>query len=205
MTDLAIVQISVGHARPLAPHANCTRFRDKEVTSGIVKHPVAAPIIWAGPHGLYGDHQADLRAHGGVTKAIYAYPSAHLTAWQQELGEEILPGMSFGENLTVTGADEAEVCIGDTFSCGRVQLVVTGPRRPCYKLARHRGDDVPRRMVETGRCGWYFRVQAGGDLPTSGGVLQLTDRPNPGHTVALVFADKMEEVGGAIPGPPDEE
>jgi MOSC domain-containing protein YiiM len=205
MTELAIVQVNTGQPKPLAPHANCTHHRERVVVSAFVKRRVAGESIMVRQSGLVGDAQADMRVHGGMLKAVYAYPKAHLSAWQAELGEPMLPGESFGENFTVEGADENIVCVDDMYSCEGVLLCVTMPRQPCYKLARHLGDDVPRRMIQNGRCGWYFSVLTGGELPTTGAVLKLEARPKPELPIALVFAQKMRRTGGKIPGPSDGE
>jgi MOSC domain-containing protein YiiM len=205
MAELEIVQINVGQPQYLAPHPDSNRHRDRRVTSSIVKRRITGvDAVGVDACGLYDNHQADLRVHGGVKKAIYAYPFEHLEQWGAELGSGVMPGESFGENLTVRGALEEEVFIGDTFRCGDVMLRVTGARRPCYKLARHMGDAVPLRMIETGRCGWYFSVLVPGMLPTRGGVLtRITQCEGVRVSVAQVFAEKMRREPG-IPGPRDE-
>lgn len=198
---LTLVQVSVGTPAPLG------KTDETEVRSSIVKQRVEAPFVHLGPMGIIGDEQADQRVirgkrvHGGPLKAVYAYPLEHLALWTAELPGGVSPGSSFGENLTVTGATEEDVQIGDEFCYGDVVLQVTSPRRPCYKLGLHMGEDIPRRMMANGRCGWYFKVVSPGELPTTGITLDLIGRVNGAQTVAEAFAEKVRREP-AIPGPP---
>jgi MOSC domain-containing protein YiiM len=133
--------------------------RGENVWSGIRKLPVAASAtLWLSSLNLSGDGQADLSVHGGVDKAVYAYPSEHLAPWTQELGEELGPA-PFGENLSTIGALETDVRIGDMWSWGDALLQVSQPRWPCFKLALYRSRaDIQQRMRAHGRTGWYLRV-----------------------------------------------
>ncbi len=148
--------------------------------SAFVKRPVEGAVD-VGAGGLAGDRQADLRVHGGPDMAVYAYPFGHYDQWRSEFPEHAaLWGMGgLGENLSLEGWDEAGVCVGDTVRIGAVLMQVTRPRKPCFKLAL-RFDDLrlPRRLTQSGRCGWYFRVLEGGRI-ASGAVAELVERPNP--------------------------
>jgi len=129
--------------------------------------------------GLEGDEQADLAVHGGVDKAVYAYPSANYPLWHQEFPEHVRiwgPG-SLGENLTLSGFDETNVNIGDVFKIGSAVLEVTQPRKPCFKLAlRFSGDQrIAPRMIREARTGWYFRVIQEGHL-VAGDRVEFLDR-----------------------------
>jgi len=150
--------------------------RGERVYSGIHKLPVdAGETLWLSSVNLAGDGQADLTVHGGLDKAVYAYPSEHLTAWTGDLGEELGPA-PFGENLSTVGAREDDVRIGDVWSWGEAQLQVTQPRWPCFKLALHRGRaDVQTGMRSTGRTGWYLRVLEPGEVPVAGPVYASED------------------------------
>ena len=88
------------------------------ILSGIVKTPVTADELYLDTLNLEGDRQADLTVHGGLDKAVYAYPAEHLPRWNDELGVTFGPG-TFGENLTTTGWTEDEVRIGDVWAWGR--------------------------------------------------------------------------------------
>src|SRR2546429_550889 len=108
-------------------------WQGKLVTTGIFKTRVNAPVM-VRRLNLDGDGQADLTVHGGVSKAVYAYPSEHYAFWRAELPGMDLPWGMFGENLTTEGLLESCVYIGDKFGIGDVELMVTEPRMPCYKL-----------------------------------------------------------------------
>jgi MOSC domain-containing protein YiiM len=146
--------------------------RGQLVWSAIGKRPVAAATLGLDALNLEGDRQADLRVHGGPDKAVYAYPAEHLPYWNAELGMEppFGPG-SFGENLTTAGWLEDEVRIGDIWAWGDALLQVTQPRSPCYKLAMATGrPDLLKRLVESGRTGWYLRVLQPGRVPVAGSI-----------------------------------
>jgi MOSC domain-containing protein YiiM len=108
---------------------------------------------------LDGDVQADLTVHGGVTKAVYAYPSEHYPFWRKELADLELPFGMFGENFTTEGLLENDVYIGDRFRVGNAELVVTEPRMPCGKLAvKFQRSDITKRFLQSRRSGLYFAV-----------------------------------------------
>jgi MOSC domain-containing protein YiiM len=129
------------------------------VWSGISKAPVEpGTVMWLSSVNLAGDGQADLSVHGGVDKAVYAYPSEHLEPWSSEL-ETTLGPAAFGENLSTVGPTEADVCIGDVWAWGDAYLEICQPRWPCFKLALHlQRADIQKRMRATARTGWYLRV-----------------------------------------------
>jgi len=131
------------------------------VRTSIWKTPVDGPVAVAGVN-LAGDEQSDLRVHGGPDKAVYAYAAEDYDWWEGQLGAGLAPG-TFGENLTVVGADLAEAVVGEIWEVGTVRLAVTQPRMPCFKLGIRMGDaDFVDRFDEARRLGTYLRiVQAG--------------------------------------------
>lgn len=137
--------------------------------------------VQVGTLGLAGDEQADLRVHGGPEKAVYAYAAAHYAAWTDEYPEhreQFVPG-GFGENLTVAGMMERDLCVGDVHRIGSALLQVCQPRQPCFKLALFFADPrMLRAMVRSGRAGWYYQVVEGGEI-RAGDEVQLDQRPNP--------------------------
>ncbi|MBU6297426.1 MAG: MOSC domain-containing protein [Alphaproteobacteria bacterium] len=144
----------------------------EEILSGIAKHAVQAESVVLRTLGITGDGQADLEAHGGVDKAVYVYPSDHWIWWETEKNLHCAPN-TFGENLTLAGADETDICIGDRFEWGDALLEVSQPRAPCFKLGIHTGRrDVPLAMTLSARCGWYLRVIAGGVVPVRRAILR---------------------------------
>jgi MOSC domain-containing protein YiiM len=134
------------------------------VRTGIFKTPVHKRIQMRSMN-LDGDQQADLVNHGGSDKAVYAYPSEHYAYWTAELAEAELPWGSFGENLTVAGLLEADVCVGDRFQIGTAEVVITQPRIPCFKLnLKFQRDDMAKRFLASRRTGFYLRVLREGEV-----------------------------------------
>ncbi|MBJ6978260.1 MOSC domain-containing protein [Luteimonas sp. MC1895] len=163
--------------------------------SAIAKAPRSGPVH-IGSLGLDGDEQGDPRVHGGVDKAVHHYPRDHYAAWRTELGNLPLlaaPG-AFGENLSSAGLDEGSVCLGDRFSLGGALLEVSQGRQPCWKLNDRFGvRDMARRVQDTGRTGWYYRVLQPGHAST-GDVLELVERPCPGwplRRLMRLLADRV--------------
>lgn len=148
------------------------------------KFPVAAPVA-VGPMGIAGDVQHNRRYHGGLEKAVYAYPLSGYAGWRADFPAftEQFDAGAMGENLVITGQDETMICIGDMLRCGSATLQVTQIREPCSTLAAVIGTTrVVRAMVRTGRCGWYLRVVEPG-LLGPGDCHDVIDRPNPTWTV----------------------
>ncbi|MDQ3693494.1 MAG: MOSC domain-containing protein [Chloroflexota bacterium] len=135
---------------------------------------------------LDGNAQADTKNHGKLNQAVLLYAAAHYPWWQCELGRpEIGPG-GFAENFTLDGITEATAHIGDTYAIGDARIQVTGPRYPCYKIARRWGIPGLNGLVAaTGRTGWYCRVLEEGWIEP-GLPLLLVARPYPDFTIALV-------------------
>ena len=134
------------------------------VTTGIYKDPIKGRVA-VRKLNLDGDRQADLKVHGGADKAVYCYPVEHYDYWRSELpGRELSLGM-FGENFTIDGLFEDAVNIGDRFSIGSAEVVVTQPRLPCYKLGiRFQSDDMVKRFLASRRTGFYLAVTREGEV-----------------------------------------
>jgi MOSC domain-containing protein YiiM len=183
LEPLALPILSVNVARPaLLGMRGAT-----PVMSGIRKRPVRETEIKLDTCNLEGDGQADLVNHGGADKAVYGYPAAHWSYWRAEHGLSCGAG-TFGENLTLDGAGEDEVRIGDVYAWGDARLEVSQPRAPCYKLSMHLGrDDIAPAMVKTGRCGWYFRVLEGATVPCAKAALVRIGGDAAAPTVAEAF------------------
>lgn len=128
---------------------------------------------------LDGDRQADLRVHGGISKAVYAYPVEHYAFWKQELPEMDLPYGMFGENFTTEGLLEAALNVGDRFRIGEAELMVTEPRMPCYKLGIKFGrSDIIKRFLQSRRTGFYLAVLQEGKVAAGDAVELLSRDPN---------------------------
>ena len=148
------------------------------VSTGIFKEPVKGRL-WVRKLGIEGDGQADLTAHGGPDQAVYAYPVEHYAYWEEQFGRDPLPFGQFGENLSITGIDEASARVGDTLKIGTAVLQVTQPRLPCYKLGIRMGagKTFPKRFQKSGRVGFYLRVIKEGEL-AAGDRIERVDVPD---------------------------
>ena len=155
---------------------------DQPWYSGIYKTPVRGPVR-VGRLNLAGDGQADLNAHGGPDRPILAYCAEHYNRWREELAVADAPYGAFGENFTISGLSETEVCIGDHYAVGPVRLEVSQPRQPCWKLARRwRNKELPALVVRHDRGGWYLRVLEEG-IVEAGIAVELLERPFPRWTI----------------------
>ncbi len=134
------------------------RVRGKPIYSGFVKKPVTGEVK-VGKLNLEGDRQADLTVHGGIDKAVYAYPSEHYPFWVEKYPDMEIPWGSFGENLTTEGLLESEVHLGDRLGVGSTELEVTQPRFPCYKLGLRFGTQaILKTFLDSERSGYYLKV-----------------------------------------------
>jgi MOSC domain-containing protein YiiM len=122
--------------------------------------------------GLAGDEQADLSVHGGITKAVYAYPSEHHAFWRTVRAQAgvaawdapVAPGL-FGENLTLAGLTEAGAWIGDLLRFPRCSLAVSEPRHPCFKFNAAMGfAHAAKLMQQSLWCGFYLAVREPGHI-----------------------------------------
>ena len=148
------------------------------VNTGIFKESVAWRVA-VRKVNLDGDGQADLSVHGGVDKAVYCYAASHYDYWRKELPGRELPMGMFGENLTIDDFTEDSVHLGDRFSVGTAEVVVTQPRLPCYKLGvRFGSDDMVKQFLASGRTGFYVAVQRAGDVGAGDEVKVMARDPN---------------------------
>ncbi|KID12400.1 MOSC domain-containing protein [Ponticoccus alexandrii] len=184
------VTLLTGRAAPLP---------GSDTLSGIGKTPVTHPLTLS-PEGFEGDEQADRRVHGGIEKAVHHYPLDHYSDWRAELSDLqalTAPG-GFGENISTAGLTEAEVAVGDTFRLGDALIQVSQGRQPCWKLNHRFGvPNMARRVQQTGRTGWYYRVLEPGTV-TPGDRLELIDRLAPDWTLRrlwhALYVDRMNLV-----------
>jgi MOSC domain-containing protein YiiM len=175
---MRIVSLNVGLPREM-------EWRGRTVRTSIFKTP-ADRRLRVTTLNLDGDQQSDLSVHGGVDKAVYAYPSEHYAYWRQELPQMDLPRGVFGENLTTEGLLEEDVRIGDRFRVGSAEFVVTQPRMPCFKLGIRFGrPDIVKRFLRSGRSGFYFAVLLEGEVG-AGDSIELIAQAEGGLTVADV-------------------
>ncbi|MBY6013453.1 MOSC domain-containing protein [Qipengyuania gaetbuli] len=157
--------------------------------SAIVKAPVAGRVKIR-TFGIEGDMVADTKHHGGADMAVHHYPGDHYADWNDWLGgHELLAGpAAFGENLMSLGLVETQVHVGDRFRLGTAILEISQGRQPCWKIEhRFQRKGMVARILETGRCGWYYRVIEEG-AAAAGDRLERIETVNPEWSVARVFA-----------------
>ncbi|EPA0509226.1 MULTISPECIES: MOSC domain-containing protein [Vibrio] len=139
--------------------------------------------------GFISDEQGDPRFHGGIQKALHIYPSEHYPIWQQELGERTIfqSAGGFGENISSKGVTESTICLKDKIRIGSTLLEVSQGRMPCWKLnVRFDQHDMARRLQDTLRTGWYFRVLEEGDIGAGDDII-LCERPYPEWPLARIM------------------
>ena len=189
MSQLSVSGVQVAHARKVM-------IGGRAILTAIHKLPVSGPVAVA-PLGLHGDEQADLSVHGGLDKAVYAYPSEHYAFWRQARQsagvagiDDSLPFGSMGENLTLNGLLENEVWVGDVLRFANCVLRVEQPREPCYKFNAALGfNTAVKAMAQSGFCGFYLSVDQPGTVQTGE---RFTLEPGPRHvSIPQRFQAKM--------------
>lgn len=143
----------------------------RSILTAIYKTAVLGPVE-VKALGLQGDEQADLSVHGGLEKAVYAYPAEHYAFWMEARRaagvagiDTALPHGSMGENLTLNGLLESGVWVGDVLRFPRCALRVQQPREPCYKFNAAMGfNTAVKAMAQSGFCGFYLSVDTPGTL-----------------------------------------
>lgn len=188
-----VLSVNTGSAQPLL-------IQGRRILSGIGKQPVvgAVPVRAL---GLEGDEQADPSVHGGLSKAVYAFPVEHLAPWAAErtarglpppagqVDTASLPHGFMGENLSLSGLLETDAWVGDELHFPDCVLRITEPRQPCYKFNAIMGfNQAGRHMALTGQCGFYLAVVKPGSI-AAGQAFEL----RPGFralSIAQAFAGK---------------
>ncbi|MES2611751.1 MAG: MOSC domain-containing protein [Pseudomonadota bacterium] len=186
---LLVRHVNTGSARRL-------KVGERSVLTAIGKTAAAGPVA-VHRLGLAGDEQADLSVHGGLDKAVYAYPFAHYAFWQAErrrhgvsLFDEELPPGFMGENLSVDGLLEHEVFVGDSLRFPDCVLRVTAPREPCFKFNAVMGfAQASRAMALAGCCGYYLAVDEPGTIAAGQRATLVPGRRSLG--IAQAFAAKF--------------
>jgi MOSC domain-containing protein YiiM len=187
--ELRLLSVNVGMPKQIG-------MRDgAPLMSAIGKTRVASPTIEVGALGLTGDAVANPKVHGGVDKAVYAYPADNWAWWEMEKNFPCFPA-AFGENLTLRGADETEVHIGDRFAWGEAVLEISQPRSPCHKFQVYsKREHAGALMTISGRCGWYMRVVREGIAATDAPLTRISEGPGPDlRTVFFAaFGNRVEK------------
>ncbi len=184
-----LLSVQLGTARRV-------KMGERTVLTAFNKQAVAGDAVVASL-GLLGDEQADLSIHGGLEKAVYAYPSEHYGFWQKARFDAgvspLIDGIArgfMGENLSLSGLLEADVWAGDVLKFPRCELKVTVPREPCHKLNTAMGfSRASRLMAESGFCGFYLSVLSPGSL-RAGELFEVIPGRR-GVSIPQLFAAKM--------------
>jgi ferredoxin-NADP reductase/MOSC domain-containing protein YiiM/ferredoxin len=165
-----IVSVNVGLPQNVA-------WQGRTVRTAVWKTPVTERIF-ARRLNLDGDGQGDLRGHGGEQRAIMVYQLDSYRYWASYLGRSDLAAGVFGENLTVEGLPDNEVCIGDRFRIGGAVVEISQPRDTCYRVGiRLNNPEIPALLVAHHRPGFYFRVIQEGEIGSGDRIEKLSDGP----------------------------
>ena len=183
-----LVSLNVGMPRDVS-------WQGRTVFTGVFKDPVTGPRR-VRRLNVDGDGQGDLGGHGGEQRAVFVYQLDSYRYWERELGRTDLAPGQFGENFTVEGLADADVCIGDRYAIGTAVFEVTQPRVTCYRVGIRMNDPrIPALLVSHHRPGFYFRVLEEGDVEAGDDIVKVASGPEemavadvdallylPGHT-----------------------
>src|SRR4051794_5010157 len=152
-------------------------WQGKTVFTGVFKEPVSGPRH-VGRLNVEGDGQGDLAGHGGEQRAVFVYQLDSYRYWERELGRSDFVHGQFGENFTVEGLGDDEVCIGDRYQVGTAVFEVTQPRVTCYRVGLRMNDPrIPALLVSHRRPGFYFRVLQEGEVEAGDEIVKLASGP----------------------------
>jgi MOSC domain-containing protein YiiM len=161
----ALLSVNVGMPADVA-------WRGKTVHTGIYKTPVQGPVM-VRLLNIDGDGQGDLAGHGGEQRAVMVYQSESYDHWKRYFGRDDLHPGIFGENFTITGLGDDEVCIGDRYRIGEAEFEVTQPRVTCFRVGMRLGEpDMPNLLVAHRRPGFYFRVTTEGRVAAGDSIVR---------------------------------
>ena len=152
-------------------------WQGKNVYTGVFKDPVSGHRR-VRELNIEGDGQGDLAGHGGEQRAVFVYQLDSYRYWERELGRDDFVYGQFGENFTVEGLGDDEVCIGDRYRIGAATFEVTQPRVTCYRVGIRMNDPrIPALLVSHHRPGFYFRVLEEGDVQPGDEIVKLAAGP----------------------------
>ncbi|MGZ4596310.1 MAG: MOSC domain-containing protein [Actinomycetes bacterium] len=171
-------------------------WRGRTVRTAVWKTPVAGPCR-VRRLNLDGDGQGDTAGHGGEQRAVFVYQLDSYDYWQRELGRDDFEHGQFGENFTVRGLPDAEVCIGDRYGIGDAVFEVTQPRVTCYRVGiRLQDTRIPALLVSHHRPGFYLRVLTEGDVRAGDPIVKLATGP---EAVTVAEMDALLYLPGHSP------
>ena len=164
------------------------QWRGKTVYTGIWKTPVEGPVM-VRRINIEGDGQGDLAGHGGEQRAVMVYQTESYDFWKTYLNRDDLAPGNFGENFTVTGLPDADVCIGDRYRIGDAEFEVTQPRVTCFRVGvRLDEPEMPNLLVAQHRPGFYFRVITEGQVRAGDDIVRTRRGP---HELSVADVDAL--------------
>jgi ferredoxin-NADP reductase/MOSC domain-containing protein YiiM len=176
-----LVSVNVGRPKNVP-------WQDKTVFTGVWKLPVEGPVV-VRRLNVDGDGQGDLAGHGGEQRAVLVYQTDSYDYWRSYLGRDDLGPGNFGENFTVSGLGDDEVCIGDRYRIGEAEFEVTQPRVTCFRVGMRLGEpDMPNLLVAHHRPGFYMRVLHEGHVE-AGDAIERTRRGS--HELSIADVDAL--------------
>src|SRR5690349_8359346 len=165
-----LLSVNVGLPKDVTWHG-------KTVHTGVWKYPVDGPSQ-VRRLNIDGDGQGDLAGHGGENRAVFVYQIESYRYWQGELGRDDFEYGQFGENFTVSGLADEQVCVGDRYQIGEALFEVTQPRVTCYRVGIRMGEPrMPSLLVSHHRPGFYFRVLEEGQVGAGDDIAKVADGP----------------------------
>jgi ferredoxin-NADP reductase/MOSC domain-containing protein YiiM len=184
-----LLSVNVGRPKNVA-------WRGQTVYTGAWKHPVGGPAM-VRRLNIDGDGQGDLNGHGGEQRAVLVYQIQSYEHWQRYFGHEDLSYGMFGENLTVDGLPDDEVCVGDRYRIGGAEFEVTQPRVTCYRVGLRLGEpELPALLVSHHRPGFYMRVIAEGHIQAGDQIVKTGTGPG---ALSVADADALLYLPGRDP------
>jgi len=168
-------------------------WNGKTVHTGVWKTPVEGPVM-VRRLNVDGDGQGDLAGHGGEQRAVMVYQTESYDYWRDYLGrDDLVPG-NFGENFTVTGLDDQDVCIGDRYRIGEAEFEVSQPRVTCFRVGMRLGvPEMPNLLVSQHRPGFYFRVITEGVVRAGDEIVRTRRGP---HELSVADIDALLYLAG---------
>ena len=156
-----------------------------EYLSSYRKKPINYESYLITKEGFELDTQSDKPSHGGIDKAVCVYSLDEYTYLEKKYDIK-LPDCAFGENLSILGANDSDICLGDKFSCGEVIFEVSQPRQPCWKISSIIGiKKLTAIIVKEYKTGFYLRVLQSGNI-TPKDKLELISRTHPKFTIEII-------------------
>jgi ferredoxin-NADP reductase/MOSC domain-containing protein YiiM/ferredoxin len=184
-----LLSVNVGLPRDVA-------WQGKTIHTGVWKYPVSGPAM-VRRLNIDGDGQGDLNGHGGEQRAVLVYQADSYQHWARHFGRDDLGYGQFGENLTVDGLPDDEVCIGDRYQIGEVEFEVTQPRVTCYRVGVRFGQpELPALLVSHHRPGFYMRVITEGHIQAGDQIIKTRTGP---HALSVADIDALLYLPGRDP------